>query len=86
MGHVRRIAYTVAAEIALAILAIIYLYAGVPLIDLAVNTHTGPFSGAVEILYTIIPAIIGILQLAIVVWLVVSPVQRQRSVSRVPRR
>lgn len=83
--HPMRIAFAVAATIANAILATIYIYAGIPLIERATVQHAGPFSGPVEFLYIIVPAVIGLLQLGIIIWLIVAPVQEQRSAQRIPR-
>jgi len=82
--HPMRVAYATAATIANMILAVVYLRAGVPLIEQAGN-HPGPFSGVPELLYTVVPVIIGVLQLGILLWLIVAPVQEQRSAQQVVR-
>ena len=76
--HPMRIAYATAATIANMVLAVVYLRAGVPVIEQAGN-HPGPFSGIPEMMYVIVPVIIGVFQLGILLWLIIAPVQQQRS-------
>jgi TRAP-type C4-dicarboxylate transport system permease small subunit len=82
--HPMRIAYATAATVANMVLAVVYLRAGVPVIEQAGN-HPGPFSGIPEMMYVIIPVIIGGLQLGILLWLIIAPVQEQRSANQVVR-
>ena len=83
--HPARIAFVVMGTVANAVLALIYLWVGIPLIDMAVVDHAGPWSAPVEWLYVIIPAVIGVLQLGLLIWLIVAPAQEQRAATQVVR-
>lgn len=73
-----RIAYAVLAESALLFLGVLYATAGKDIIALGEGEHSGPFTWIVTQLDTVIPIVIGVLMLAIVIWMVVAPVQQER--------
>lgn len=83
--HPMRIAFVFVGTLANSVLALIYIYVGIPLIEMATVEYAGPFSGPVEYLYIIVPAVIGIIQLGLLLWLIAAPVQEQRSARQVVR-
>lgn len=76
----------VATVIAVSFVALLYVEVALPLIKMGSDGGqlTGPFSVIVTRVETMVPLVISLLLLGIVVWMVVSTVQRERSVSRRP--
>lgn len=76
----------VATIVAVSAVALLYVEVALPLIEMGSGdgSMTGPFSVIITRVETMVPLVIALLLLGIVIWLVVSTVQRERSVSRRP--
>jgi len=68
------------------VLGAFHIYALLPFIDMAETQFTGPFTSVVGIIPTVMVAIIGILYLGSGLFILVGPVQEEKSVQTVARR
>lgn len=76
----RRLLVVVWVWIGIGITSIIYYRVGVAhLFPAATEEHTGPFSGPVETLELIVPAVLLILGFGVIVWAIVAGAQEERA-------
>lgn len=86
MSQIRRFAFAMKVTIAMGLAAIIHFRVGVEQIyPLARGDFAGPFSGIIGILEFLVPLAIVIIVLATWLWVLISPVQEERTVRRVRR-
>lgn len=83
MATWRRMTIAAATWIAIAVYGIIHYRVFVPhLLPLATETHSGPFSGPVEIANNILPPTALIIGVAVLYWAIAGGVQEERAQSR----
>lgn len=82
----RALRVVVATIVAVSAVALLYVEVAVPIIDMGSGdgAFTGPFSVIVTRVETMVPLVIALLLLGIVIWMVVSTVQQERTVRRPP--
>jgi len=71
------------------VLGVVYIYGILPLVDMAETQFTGPFTDPVGLIAPVMVAIIGVLYLGSALYMLVGPVQEEKSrtvVTRGPRR
>jgi len=71
------------------VLGVVYIYGILPLVDMAETQFAGPFSGPVGLIAPVMVAIIGTLYLGSALYMLVGPVQQEKSrtvVTRGPQR
>jgi hypothetical protein len=83
----RRLQVMSAVIVAVGAVALLYAEVGLKLINMGTGNgeFTGPFSGLMTDVETVVPLVLAAFLLGIVVWFVASTVQRERSVRRPPR-
>jgi len=85
MSLLTRMRFATASLVALGSVAIVYDAVVPPLVK-RLNNQNGPFTGIGSDIDTLVPIVIVLLMLAIIIWVIVSGVQRERAVRRRPPR
>lgn len=86
MSQIRRFAFAMKVTLVMGLAAIIHFRVGVEQIyPLARNDFAGPFTGIIDILEFTVPLAIAIIIIATWVWVLIGPVQEERTVRRVRR-
>lgn len=86
MSQIRRYAFAMKMTLVMGLAAIIHFRVGVEQIyPLARGDFSGPFTGIIDIIEFTIPLTIAIIVIATWVWVLISPVQEERTVRRVRR-
>lgn len=82
MGHINRIIVSAMLLFGDAIVAVLYVRGGLPLMAMATGDgqFTGPFSAPVELLRYVAPVVIGIIALVALLYPVVGAIQEERAV------
>ncbi|RLM53190.1 hypothetical protein DVK02_14975 [Halobellus sp. Atlit-31R] len=68
------------------VLALLHVRVFLPFIELAQTDFSGPFTPVVELIPTVVPAIVGGLYLFGALYLIIGPVQKEKSQQIVRRR
>ena len=81
MGQITRFQVVAYGVVANTILAIIWVRAGLMLVDIAkdLTGGTGPFTGAIGMLEVVVPVVIAITYIILFEYLVYGPVQDERA-------
>lgn len=83
MSQIRRYAFAMKMTLVMGLAAIIHFRVGVEQIyPLARGDFSGPFTGIIDIIEFVVPLAIVIIVLATWVWVLISPVQEERTVRR----
>jgi hypothetical protein len=82
MGLVRRGAVAAVAYISNTILAVLYVRAGRPLIDLATGQFSGPFTPAVDLRAVLVPVVIGFIYVIFAIFVLVGPIQEEKAATQ----
>jgi multisubunit Na+/H+ antiporter MnhC subunit len=78
MGQIRRLVVAAGGFIANTILALIYVRAAAPLLQMSTTGEfQGPFSPVSELALVIPAVVIGLLYLALAAWVIAGPVQEE---------
>lgn len=86
MGQIARVAFASKVTVAMGFAALVYFRLGVnQLFPLAKNSHSGPFTPGVEAAEFVVPIAIAVIILASWAWVLVAPVQEERTVRTVRR-
>lgn len=86
MSQIRRFAFAMKVTLAMGLAAIIHFRVGVEQVyPLGTGDFSGPFSGIINIIEFTVPLTIAIIVIATWVWVLISPVQEERTVRRVRR-
>ena len=83
MSQIKRIVFAAKSTVAIAIGGIMHYRVGTELYAVA-NTYPGPFSGAIDQLEFIVPISLGIMLLAVWIWVLIAPVQEERKKQVLP--
>jgi hypothetical protein len=82
MGLVQRGIVAAVAYVSNTILAIIFVRAGQPLIQIATGPFSGPFTSVVTLLDAIVPVVIGFIYVIFAVYVLVGPIQEEQAADR----
>jgi len=80
VSQIRRIIFSATLFIAMMVLGVIYIRAGLPLMD---RCNGGPFCGPVETMRIVLPVVIGGMLLFSALYAIAGPVQQEESARRV---
>lgn len=88
MPQARRIAFVLGSIISIAVVAVIYAEAAMPLIQMGTGDMSGPFSDQIRMVEEVVPPVLALLLLGAVVYQIVGAAQDERTVNqrRPPRR
>lgn len=78
MSFVGRVSVAVIATIGVAATGIVYYRAGLPIIDMAQNEFSGPYTSVATSLTNVVPVILAIILLAVWLWVLYGAVQREK--------
>lgn len=82
MPQALRVAFVLGSIIAIAVVAVIYVEAAMPLINLGTGSMSGPFSDQIRMVENVVPPVLGMLLLGAVVYQIVGAAQDERAVNR----
>jgi len=85
MGFLGRLLYSVQAVIAIAVFGIVFAQVAMPIINMG-QERGGPFTSILTDMETLVPPLIGALFLFVIIWLIISGAQQERTRDQQNRR
>jgi hypothetical protein len=78
MSFVGRVSVAVIATLGVAGAGIVYYRAGLPIIDMAQNQFSGPYTPVATALTNVVPVVLTVILLAVWTWVLYGAVQKER--------